>query len=66
MLLYVGDAALTSLVTACTIAEVTTDVSAASPTYKSMFALGLTLFAITFTMNVVSNLIAARYREEYE
>lgn len=37
-----------------------------SITYKSLFAIGLTLFAITFTMNVISNVIAARYREEYE
>ncbi len=34
--------------------------------FKSMFAIGLTLFAITFLMNLVSNRIAARYREEYE
>ena len=31
-----------------------------------MFALGLTLFAITFGMNYLSNRIAASYREEYE
>jgi len=35
------------------------------PGFKSMFAIGITLFAITFLMNVVSNYIAARYREEY-
>ncbi len=34
--------------------------------FKSMFALGLTLFAVTFLMNLASNRIAARYREEYE
>jgi phosphate transport system permease protein len=33
--------------------------------FKSMFAIGLTLFAITFLMNLASNRIAARYREEY-
>ncbi len=42
------------------------DVDPTSLTYKSLFAIGLTLFAITFTMNVISNLVAARYREEYE
>jgi phosphate transport system permease protein len=42
------------------------DVDPGSATYMSLFAIGLTLFAITFTMNVVSNVIAARYREEYE
>jgi len=36
------------------------------PGFKSMFAIGLTLFAITFLMNLASNRIAARYREEYE
>jgi len=34
--------------------------------FESMFAIGLTLFAITFLMNLISNRIAARYREEYE
>ena len=42
------------------------DVDPGSPTYLSLFAIGLTLFVITFAMNVVSNVIAARYREEYE
>jgi phosphate transport system permease protein len=42
------------------------DVDPSSLTYKSLFAIGLTLFAITFVMNVISNLVAARYREEYE
>ncbi len=33
--------------------------------YDSMFAIGLTLFAITLVMNVVSDVVAERYREEY-
>jgi phosphate transport system permease protein len=52
--------------TSAMVQAVTSDASAASPTYKSMFALGLTLFAITFLMNFLSNRIAARYREEYQ
>ncbi|MFC6837056.1 phosphate ABC transporter permease subunit PstC [Halomarina ordinaria] len=52
--------------TSAMVQAVTSDVGAASPTYKSMFALGLTLFAITFAMNLISNRIAARYREEYQ
>jgi phosphate transport system permease protein len=52
--------------TSAMVQAVTSDVSAASPTYKSMFALGLTLFVITFLMNYLSNRIADRYREEYE
>ncbi len=42
------------------------DVDPGSLTYQSLFAIGLTLFAITLVMNVLSNLIASRYREEYE
>jgi phosphate transport system permease protein len=33
--------------------------------YDAMFAIGLTLFFITLVMNVVSDLIAERYREAY-
>jgi len=40
--------------------------NAAGPIYRSMFAIGLTLFVVTFAMNLASNRIAARYREEYE
>jgi phosphate transport system permease protein len=35
------------------------------PTYEAMFALGLTLFAITLTMNVLAELVRRRFREEY-
>ncbi len=45
---------------------VTTDLSGGTAGYYSMFAIGLTLFAITFSMNLLSNRIAARYREEYQ
>jgi phosphate transport system permease protein len=33
--------------------------------YDAMFALGFTLFVITLTMNIISDLIAKRYREVY-
>jgi len=52
--------------TSAMVQAVTSDAAASSPTYNSMFAIGLTLFAITFLMNLASNRIAARYREEYE
>jgi len=42
------------------------ELAGAGAGYKSLFAIGLTLFAITFIMNLLSNRIAARYREEYE
>jgi phosphate transport system permease protein len=35
------------------------------PTYEAMFALGLTLFAITLTMNIFAELVRRRFREEY-
>ncbi|MFC7222197.1 phosphate ABC transporter permease subunit PstC [Halalkalicoccus sp. GCM10025322] len=44
----------------------TSDVSGGTAAYKSLFAIGLTLFAITFAMNLVANWVAARYQEEYQ
>ncbi|WEL16891.1 ABC-type phosphate transport system, permease component [Halorhabdus sp. SVX81] len=42
------------------------DLAGGSISYDAMYAIGLTLFVITLTMNVLSDRIAARYREEYE
>jgi len=42
------------------------DLSGGSLAYQSLFAIGLTLFVITLGMNVISDAIASRYREEYE
>ncbi len=42
------------------------DVSVGSIQYQSLFAVGLTLFVMTFAMNVLSVLIRSRYREEYQ
>ena len=33
--------------------------------YDSVFAVGLVLFAITLVMNIISDIVASRYREEY-
>jgi phosphate transport system permease protein len=41
------------------------DLTGGSIAYDAMFALGLTLFVVTLVMNVISDLIAQRYREEY-
>jgi phosphate transport system permease protein len=41
------------------------DLTGGTLPYDSMFALGLTLFVITLIMNVLSNVIAQRYREVY-
>ncbi|MFC7045067.1 phosphate ABC transporter permease subunit PstC [Halobacteriaceae archaeon GCM10025711] len=42
------------------------DVSGHSTAYRSLFAIGLTLFAMTLLMNLLSEWVARRYREEYE
>lgn len=44
----------------------TGDVSVGSIGYQSLFAVGLTLFVMTFAMNVASLWIKSRYREEYQ
>ncbi len=42
------------------------EVSFGTVEYRTIFAVGLTLFALTLLMNVVSNVILRRYREVYE
>jgi len=42
------------------------DLSYDSIDYNSIFALGLLLFLITLTLNVISQRIVRRYREVYE
>jgi len=34
--------------------------------YKTIFAVGLTLFFITLLMNLISNAVLRRFREVYE
>ncbi|MFC4542382.1 phosphate ABC transporter permease subunit PstC [Halosolutus amylolyticus] len=41
------------------------DVVGQSTEYKSLFAVGLTLFVITFAMNLFSEWVSSRYREVY-
>jgi phosphate transport system permease protein len=52
--------------TAAMVELAASDLSGGTAAYKALFAIGLTLFVITFSMNVVSNVVAARYREEYQ
>ena len=42
------------------------DVSYGSIDYESIFAVGLTLFVITLTFNLISGYVVRRFREEYE
>jgi len=42
------------------------EASYGSPKYLSLFAVGLALFGITLTLNVLSSLVLRRYREVYQ
>ncbi|WP_135534883.1 phosphate ABC transporter permease subunit PstC [Halostella pelagica] len=42
------------------------DLSGGTTAYKALFAIGLTLFSITFVMNLISTLVARRFQEEYQ
>ena len=37
-----------------------------SPEYLSLFAVGMVLFAITLSLNILSGLVLRRYREVYQ
>ncbi|AUV83032.1 phosphate ABC transporter permease subunit PstC [Salinigranum rubrum] len=41
------------------------DITGGGLAYRSLFAIGLTLFVITLVMNIISDFVAQRYREEY-
>lgn len=51
--------------TAAMVKLLTGDITGGGLGYRSLFAIGLTLFFITLAMNVVSDFITRRYREEY-
>lgn len=42
------------------------DVSRGTIVYKSLFAVGLLLFLITFALNIISNLFVSKFREAYD
>lgn len=42
------------------------DVSRGGIVYKSLFAVGLLLFLITFALNIISNLVVGKFREAYD
>ena len=58
---------LTSIetMTAYIVAVTGGEASEGSAKYLSLFAVGLSLFAITLTLNLISNLVLRRYREVY-
>ncbi len=51
--------------TAAMVQIANSDIAGGTLAYESLFAIGLTLFAITLLMNIVSNVVSERYREEY-
>ncbi len=42
------------------------DASYGDPKYLSLFAVGLTLFAVTLTLNIISNFVLRHFREVYQ
>ena len=52
--------------TAAMIQLLTGDITGGGLAYRSLFAIGLVLFVITLSMNVISDLISRRFREVYE
>jgi phosphate transport system permease protein len=42
------------------------DVTGTSTAYKSLFAVGLTLFVMTLILNLISQLVKRRFRERYD
>lgn len=52
--------------TAAMIQLLTGDITGGGLAYRSLFAVGLVLFVITLVMNILSDMIARRYREAYE
>lgn len=59
---------LTSIETMTTyiVAVTNGEASYGSPKYLSLFAVGMVLFAITLTLNILSGLVLRRYREVYQ
>jgi phosphate transport system permease protein len=51
--------------TAAMVNLLTGDITGGGLAYRSLFAIGLTLFVITLVMNIISDIVAQRYREEY-
>jgi phosphate transport system permease protein len=52
--------------TAAMIQLLTGDITGGGLAYRSLFAVGLVLFIITLVMNILSDMIARRYKEAYE
>jgi phosphate transport system permease protein len=51
--------------TAAMVQLLNSDIAGGGIAYQALFAVGLVLFVITLTMNVISDVVARHYREEY-
>jgi len=56
----------TQTMTAAMVEVLTSEIGGGTVAYRSVFAIGLTLFGMTFALNLISDFIAERYREEYD
>ena len=56
----------TQTMTAAMVELLTSEIAGGTTAYRAVFAIGLTLFVMTFVLNLVSDLIAARFQEDYE
>ncbi|WP_435181257.1 phosphate ABC transporter permease subunit PstC [Halorussus sp. AFM4] len=55
----------TETITAAMVNIGLSDITGSTPAFYAMFALGLTLFVMTFSMNLIAEYIRNRYREVY-
>jgi len=55
----------TETITAAMVNIALSDITGSTPAFYAMFALGLTLFVATFSMNLVAEYVRGRYREVY-
>jgi phosphate transport system permease protein len=56
----------TQTMTSAIVQLATSDLAGGTTAYRALFAIGLTLFCMTFALNIVSDVLASRYREEYD
>jgi phosphate transport system permease protein len=56
----------TQTMTAAIVQLGTSDLAGGTTAYRALFAIGLTLFVMTLALNLVSDAVAQRYREDYE
>jgi phosphate transport system permease protein len=66
--LKLGEAVLqpVQVMTAAMVEIGMSDVTGTSVAYKSLFAIGLMLFVMTFLLNIISQYIKTKYREKYQ